>query len=79
MKRASAGSSDPQVPLSFEFTTGPAGRIRATRVYQDHPGAWIAQVDPAPFHRGERILLDWTSVVLVGHRSPGRFISDPMP
>lgn len=58
-----------QVPLSFELSTRPAGRIRASNVYQDRPGAWIAQVELAPLRQDERVVLDWTSVVIVGARS----------
>lgn len=57
-----------QVPLTFEVSARPAGRLRAARVYQDRPGAWIAQLDFVPLHH-EKMVVDWTSLVLVGARS----------
>jgi hypothetical protein len=58
-----------QVPLSFELMTRPPGRIRAAHIYLDRPGGWVAQVDLAPLPRNEKVVLDWTSVVIVGPRS----------
>lgn len=57
-----------QVPLTFEVSTRPARRLRAARVYQDRPGAWIAELDFLPLHTSN-VVVDWNSVVLVGARS----------
>jgi len=58
-----------QVPLAFELTTRPARRVQAARVYEERPGAWIARVELAPLGPEEKVVLDWTAVVLVGPRS----------
>jgi len=58
-----------QVPLTYEMTSTPPERIRSARVYEDRPGNRVVQVELLPLRPGEKVLLDWTSVVLVGHRS----------
>lgn len=69
-----------QVPLTFELSTRPPERIRAARVYQDRPGAWVARVDLAPLKGGQSVVLDWSSVVLVAPRSLRGFPSSaPLP
>ena len=58
-----------QVPLTYEISSDPPGKLAGVRVYADKPGNYVAEVVLAPMNSGDTVKFEWTSVVLVGPRS----------
>ena len=55
-----------QVPLNYELEVRPPGKIAGTRVYEDKPGNWVAELSLRDLVRSKPIDVEWKSVVLVG-------------
>jgi len=58
-----------QVPLTYELSSEPPGKLTSVRVYADRPGNYVAEVVLSPMNSGDTLGFEWTSVVLVGPRS----------
>jgi len=58
-----------QVPLNYHFTATPQEKVKATRVYEDKPGNYVAEVTLAPMKANESVAIEWKSLGLAGERS----------
>jgi len=58
-----------QAPLNYRFNVTPKSALKATRVYEDKPGNYVAEVTLGALEAKDEVNIEWKSLVLVGKRS----------
>lgn len=58
-----------QVPLNYRFTVTPKTALKKTRIYEDRPGNYVAEITLGALKAKDEVEIDWKSLQLVGKRS----------
>ncbi len=63
-----------QVPLSYELNVDPGERLASSRLYEDTPGNWVAELKLKDITSEPETAVSWTSIVLA---APTDFTTAP--